>query len=242
MQDSLKEKVRVYEHMLATCCGCGIVATDADGTIIAMNKGAVALLNLENGPAVGRKIWDRIEGGERKWRDATARCAKDGRYAVEMRACRDKTPSLPVDLEMVPQRNGKGGIYGYVAIFTDATRAAQDRADLSSYADGLKALIESRSEELMRKNRELEETTSNMARLHDTVEHNHLQLKTAHAFLDNILNTIPTGVMTVNTDRVITSFNKAAEEITGFTAAEHHRQTVLSPPRPSVRDRMRHFP
>jgi PAS domain S-box-containing protein len=45
-------------------------------------------------------------------------------------------------------------------------------------------------------------------------------LKSTPAFLEIILDSITEGVFTIDKDRAITSFNQAAEKITGFSREE----------------------
>jgi PAS domain S-box-containing protein len=49
---------------------------------------------------------------------------------------------------------------------------------------------------------------------------NNIKMKSSPAFLRIILDSITEGVFTINKDRVITSFNQAAESITGFSREE----------------------
>ena len=49
---------------------------------------------------------------------------------------------------------------------------------------------------------------------------NNIIMKSSPAFLKIILDSITEGVFTINKDRVITSFNQAAEIITGFSREE----------------------
>lgn len=217
--DSLAEKSRTYESILGTCAGCGVFATDAEGAIAAWNRGAAAMLGV-GGEMKGRKIWSYLKDGEENWRRIVAMSAGQEEFRFETTVIREKAVAVPVEMLITPRRDAEGRTAGYVLMLNDMSRSNKKESDLASYADKLRALVEERSDELLKKNGELERINTNMARLHEKMEKHQGQLQVAHDFLDNLLHTIPTGVMTVATDGVITSFNKAAEEITGFGAAE----------------------
>jgi len=218
--DSLTGAVQVHRNILSNCAGCAAVTVDADGTVLAWNKGTAVMLGLADEEIKGQSLWKFLEGGEGKWRKAVEWCATAGRGVFDARVLKKDAAAVQVEMALHAQRDPSGRITGYVALFSDTAPSSKKEADLAQYAEKLRSLVESRSDEVLKKNSELERTNLNMARLQDQMERQNEQLKVAHGFLDNILHTVPTGVMTVDTERVITSFNKAAEDITGFRAAE----------------------
>ena len=220
MLDSLSERMAVYQNILGHCTRCAVVATDGNGAVIAWNKGAALLLGVPAKEMKNQQLWGHLEGGEDKWREITARCSKNGGAFFGVSVVKEKAAAAPVEMAIVRQGDGSGGVVRYIALLHDTACSSKREADLASYAEGLRAMVEDRSNELLKKNAELEQTNKNMLKFHEQLERRHEQLKAAHEFLDSILRTVSTGVMTVNKNGVITSFNKAAEQITGFNAAE----------------------
>jgi len=206
--------------ILSHCAGCAVVAAAADGAIIAWNKGASLLFGVSDAEMRNRRFWQHLEGGESKWREIAQKCGDDG-ASLEVSVLKEKSARVPVEMAIIPQLGGRRKVaVRYIALMRDTASASEREADLASYAEKLRAMVEDRSNELLKKNAELEQTNKNMLKLYGQMERRHEQSKVAHEFLDGILRTVPTGVMTVSEDGVITSFNQAAERITGFSAAE----------------------
>ncbi|RKY28763.1 MAG: hypothetical protein DRP79_02010, partial [Planctomycetota bacterium] len=168
----------------------------------------------------GKPLWKYLEGGEEVWRRAAGYCREEGKHTALVSLVRKDAPPVAADMVVVPRHDGGGDTIGYVAVLNEVSGREQSGAGTDRYTERLRSLLQDRSGELILKNRELEQANRNMVRLHEKMEMQHARLKAAHDFLDNILNTIPTGVFTVDREGRITSFNRFAEQITGFGAAE----------------------
>jgi len=134
---------------------------------------------------------------------------KDGEIVVSEHRVKHKEGDWIwlMTFESVFKRDENGNPIEVIGSSIDITETIRIRNELINYKNNLEKLVSERTNKLMIINKSLEEEI----RERKITEQNLIKSKL-------ILDSIGDGVFTINKDCIITSFNKAAERITGFSA------------------------
>ncbi len=195
-----------------------IVGKTVEGNIISWNKGAERMYGYSAKEIIGKSIailakddqkqeivniLKRIKLGERIENFETERITKDGRKIV-------------VSLNISPIRDSKGNVGEVATIARDVTQEKKAQEVLKETQEALKEkawglektndAIKALYSDLSDKTQKLEESREEIAAAKDSAE--------------RVFDLSPSAIFTVNKDKIITKWNKKAEDTTGYSSEE----------------------
>ena len=210
-----------------------MVAVDTEGIVTQVNGQARARLGL--GPAdVGRPFRDL----EISYRPLELRSlieqAHDTRRAVRVNAVERRLASDEVqylDIVVQPLISTEGDVLGAGLSFIDNTLFTQLQQEVKRSREELETTneeLQSTNEELETTNEELQSGNEELETMNEEMRIRSTELDEARAFLEGVLASIAAGVVVLDAQARVRSWNRGAEELWGLRADEVRRDDFFS--------------
>jgi two-component system CheB/CheR fusion protein len=219
------DRQRLLRDLSLDAAPNAMVAVDTDGIVAQVNGQARARLGL--GPAdVGRPFRDL----EISYRPLELRSlieqAHDTRRAVRVNAVERRLASDEVqylDIVVQPLISIEGEMLGAGLSFIDNTLFTQLQQEVKRSREELETTneeLQSTNEELETTNEELQSGNEELETMNEEMRIRSMQLDEARTFLEGVLASVAAGVVVLDAELRVRSWNRGAEELWGLRAAE----------------------
>ncbi len=163
MEKKLKESQEWFSTVLNSI-GDAVIATDTGGRIKFMNPVAESLLRLKQEDVAGRACGEVLtivhEVRGKKEENPIERVLKEGiavNLASDNMLLTKDGARIPIDDSAAPIRDTEGNLIGVVLVFHDITARKNAERELKEHRDHLQDLVNKRTAELVKTNRELQD-------------------------------------------------------------------------------------
>jgi PAS domain S-box-containing protein len=188
---------------------------DADGTLLEMNPGGLAMLEAENASAViGKSVYSMIQPEYRQaFKELNQSVCQGNKGSLEFEIITDKGNHRWLETYGVPLRYKADGTIMQLAITRDITARKQIEADLHKSKDDLALRVSERNNELIRLNDRLQLELNERQRTQAALQNSQIRLA-------GIVEIADDAIISIDANQRITLFNQGAEKIFGFQASE----------------------
>ena len=238
---------RTVRDLALDAAPCAVIALDGPGTVVTFNAQARALFGL-SAQDLGRPFRDL----EVSYRPIELRSlieqAQDERRAVRVAAVERRTPTgeqQHLDVLVQPLSGSAGAVAGVMLAFTDSTLSTRlqtevqrIRLDLETAYEALQSTneelettneeLQSTNEELETTNEELESGNEELQTMNEELRVRTAELDEAHAFLAGVMASIAAGVVVLDAELRVRSWNRGAEDLWGLRLGEVEHQRFFS--------------
>lgn len=190
MESELREDRRWLQTILKTISD-GVIATNNEGYITFMNPVAEFITGWRQEQGIGLKL-EKVftvinEGDDLSVRDILKPSNNSLNRGVEhfQMLSRDGK-DIPIDWNVARIVNDEDQAFGFVLIFHDITKFRQAEAILENSRNELEKLVENRTMELQRINRELKEEINEREQIEKSLKNREIELETKSLSLEEM--------------------------------------------------------
>lgn len=155
----LQETSDFLHSILDSSTEYSIITTGKDGKLTLFNKGAERIIGYPAEEVVGKETPLLFLRGSssKSFAQVGVQILKYGVDESEWEVIRKDGQSLTVLFTMTPMRNRDGAMLGFLGIAKDVTAQKKLERQLQDYTENLEKIVEKRTEELAKKNMELDD-------------------------------------------------------------------------------------
>ena len=172
--EKLQETTDFLNSILDSSTEYSIITTGKDGKITLFNKGAERMIGYPAEELVGKEAPSLFlrSPSNKSFAQVGIQIMKHGVDEGEWEVIRKDGQKLTVLFTMTPMKNREGRMLGFLGIAKDVTEQKKLERQLQDYTENLEKIVEHRTEELERKNIELDaerQTAENRAQELDMI-------------------------------------------------------------------------
>ncbi len=171
--EKLQETSDFLNSILDSSTEYSIITTGKDGKITLFNKGAERMIGYSADDVVNKEMPALfLRSSNKSFAQVGMQIMKHGVDEGEWEVIRKDGQSLKVIFTMTPMRDRNGKMLGFLGIAKDVSEQKKLERQLQDYTENLEKIVEHRTEELERKNVELEDerqTAENRAKELDMI-------------------------------------------------------------------------
>jgi two-component system CheB/CheR fusion protein len=210
-----------------------MLGIDADGAVVVINAQMRAMFGMASRD-LGRPLRDL----EISYRPAELRSLIDQAYAehrqvristVERTLGQDEVQYLDIIVE--PLWDSDGTTSGAMVLFSDTTASTRLQLEVKRNKEELDAAYEelqSTNEELETTNEELQSGNEELGTMNEEMRVRTAELDEARSFLEGVLSSIAAGVVVLDGELTVRSWNRGAQDLWGLRADEVRGQPFFS--------------
>jgi len=196
--EKLQETSDFLNSILDSSTEYSIITTGKDGKITLFNKGAERMIGYSAEEIVAKESpLLFLRSSNKSFAQVGMQIMKYGVDEGEWEVIRKDGQSLTVIFTMTPMKNRDGKMLGFLGIAKDVTEQKKLERQLQDYTENLEKIVEHRTEELERKNLELDAERQ-------TAEHRAQELDAINKLSQAITSTIELEeVLSIGAERVV---------------------------------------
>ncbi len=218
----LQETSDFLNSILDSSTVYSIITTGKDGKITLFNKGAERMIGYSSEEVVGKEtpLLFLRSPSNKSFAQVGMQIMKYGVDEGEWEVIRKDGQSLTVIFTMTPMKNREGKMLGFLGIAKDVTEQKKLERQLQDYTENLEKIVEHRTEELARKNIELEAERQ-------TAEHRAQELDAINRLSQAITSTIELEeVLSIGAERVVELLRVTQSRLFLLKEGTEHLQAV----------------
>ncbi|MCP4198639.1 MAG: PAS domain S-box protein [Proteobacteria bacterium] len=192
--------------------GEGIGWTDLDGNIRYMNQSLCNIVGEENVENVLDQPVNQYydEQTRKKLREKIFPAVLEtGRWVGELMITAKDGTLTPATHNLFVLKDAQGNPQSFANVLTNLTERKKIEDELRSHRNNLEELVEKRTVDLQASNTELQQEISERKRVET-------ELRKLRNLLSNVVNSMPSMLIGVDAEGVVTQWNRQAEKISGI--------------------------